>query len=387
MMSDQPGSEPDAAPGADDEGAGSESAAPQAAWPEPAWHEAPWPEAAWPEAPWPEPPRAEPPRPERKRLRNALGKAAERSPRVGMMAQRAQQTAREGLATARDAARPRLAQVRDGLQQRIADNPEVADKVARSLAIALAQAVAHSAHAGPMTQKAAPAIGDHLSQQASRTVARLLAKGQLDGTPAGGADVPAVAEDVPAGGQDAPAAGGGALAVAKTAPAAGNGAAAVGEDAPAAGGGALAVGEDVPAVGEDVPAEGPEAGRPLVLAGAGEWPPPDPAALYRDGPGELELIFPLPEELASLPWASLSRRNRFHVLVAAWARREADGIALLRSGLADQASEAFQECLIGAQQLQAPELVARSYQDLAELATATGDEDAARRWHEAAAHA
>jgi hypothetical protein len=310
-----------------------------------------------------------------------------------MMAQRAQQTAREGLATARDAARPRLAHVRDGLQQRITDNPEVAAKVARSLAIALAQAVAHSAHAGPITQQAAPAIGDHLSQQASRTVARLLAKSQPDGVPAAGEDAPPAGPEASARDGALPvgleaSAGDGALAVGEDAPAAGDGAAAVGEGA-SAGDGALAVGGYGPA-GDGalaVGGDGPAAARPLALAGTGEWPPPDPATLYRDGPGELELIFPLPEELASLPWASLSRRNRFHVLVAAWARREADGIGLLRSGLADQASEAFQECLIGAQQLQAPELVARSYQDLAELATATGDEDAARRWREAAAQA
>jgi hypothetical protein len=352
MMSDQPGGEPDTAPGADDEGAGGDSAALEPAWPEHAWTEAAWPEPAW----------TEPPRPGRKRLRNALGKAAERSPRVGMMAQRAQQTAREGLATAREAARPRLTQVRDGVQQRITDNPEVAEKVVHSLAIAVAHAVAHSAHAGPMAKKVAPALGDQLGQQASRTMARLLAKGQPDGATAAGEDAPAVGEGTPAVVE-------GALALGEA----------------AVGAGALALGEA--AVGAGAPAAGAEAARPVALAAAGEWPAPDPAALYRDGPGELALMFPLPEELASLPWASLSRRNRFYVLVAAWARREADGIGLLRSSLADQASEAFQECLIRAQQLQSPELVARSYHDLAELATAVGDEDAARRWREAAAHA
>lgn len=119
----------------------------------------------------------------------------------------------------------------------------------------------------------------------------------------------------------------------------------------------------------------------------GVRPPPDPAALYRDGPGTFELLFPLPEELASLPWSSLSRRSRFYLLVAAWARREADGIQLLKIGQLDQASEAFQECLIRAEYVKTPELVVRSYRDLAELATASGDEDAARGWRAAAAHA
>ena len=112
--------------------------------------------------------------------------------------------------------------------------------------------------------------------------------------------------------------------------------------------------------------------------------PPDPEALYRPGTSSLEMLFPLPSDLASVPWSSLSHRNRFFVLVAAWALRETDGIQLLRVGDFEQAGEVFQECLIRAEHMQTPELIARSYEDLGELAVASGNEAAARKWRTAA---
>lgn len=108
--------------------------------------------------------------------------------------------------------------------------------------------------------------------------------------------------------------------------------------------------------------------------------PPDPEALYRDGSNILEPLYPLPEGLASLPWGSLSRRNRFFVLVAAWALREADGIQLLKAGQLRQAREVFQECLVRARNMKTPELAARSYENLGELAVISGDEASARKW-------
>lgn len=119
----------------------------------------------------------------------------------------------------------------------------------------------------------------------------------------------------------------------------------------------------------------------------GVRPPPDPEALYRPGAGSLELVFPLPGDLASLPWSSLTARNRFFVLVAAWALRETDGIAALRVSDFDQAGEVFQECLIRARHMQVPELIARSYEDLGELAAASGDEPQAQEWRIAAERA
>ncbi len=109
---------------------------------------------------------------------------------------------------------------------------------------------------------------------------------------------------------------------------------------------------------------------------------PRHAPLWRD-----PLLSPLPGDLASLPWSSLSARNRFFVLVAAWALRETDGIQALRTGEFAQAGEIFQECLIRAEHMQVPELITRSYEDLGELAVAAGDEAAAREWRVAAERA
>jgi hypothetical protein len=139
-------------------------------------------------------------------------------------------------------------------------------------------------------------------------------------------------------------------------------------------------GEPAEQAGE-VPAPGSQATTPGELAEIlGVRKPPDPEALYRDGSDVPDPLFPLPEGLNSLPWSSLSDRNRFFVLVAAWALREADGIAVLKAGQPDRAREAFEECLIRAQHMHTPELIARSYEDLIELAAATGDEAAAQDW-------
>jgi hypothetical protein len=118
----------------------------------------------------------------------------------------------------------------------------------------------------------------------------------------------------------------------------------------------------------------------------GVRPPPDPEALYRSGYGPVEPLFPMPGGLASLPWNSLSHRDRFFVLVAAWALREADGIQLLRAGDFGPANQVFQECVARAKQMQSAELIARSYEDLAEHAAASGNGGAARVWRAAAAH-
>lgn len=112
----------------------------------------------------------------------------------------------------------------------------------------------------------------------------------------------------------------------------------------------------------------------------GVRPPPDPAALYREGRGRLDLVFPLPEELTSIPWDTLNERNRYYVLVAAWALREVEGIQHLDAGQLDEASKVFQECLVRAEYLETPELIARSYENLADMVEASGHQSAALHW-------
>jgi hypothetical protein len=106
-------------------------------------------------------------------------------------------------------------------------------------------------------------------------------------------------------------------------------------------------------------------------------PRPNPAELYRDGTDTLEPRHPLPPELATIPWEPLGRKDRFCLLVAAWAYREADGVESIRDGQFGQATTIFQECLVRAEYLRTPELVVRSYENLAQVATAKGDEKAA----------
>jgi hypothetical protein len=358
--------------------------------------------------------------PPRKRLGRALGRAAERaversserSPRMGALAQRAQQAqqkAREGLATAREAptverafeagraakeaARPRLLRVREGMQHRIVDNPEAAAKVARALTIAVLHAASatHPENAG--LKKAAPAMGDHVGKAVGKLIARTQrhateGTAAIDaGTTAGAGTIgAALGADVAGGTQGSEGVfGAGITGEAQGSKMAADAVVTTGE----VGGGSAAMDAAGSAGGDEAGSvSGLEGLGPAELAQSlGVRPPPDPGALYREGPGTFELVLPLPSELASLPWGSLSRRNRFGALVAAWALREADGITLLKGGQLDQASEVFQECLIRAQYVNTPELVARSYEDLAELATMSGDENAARAWRASAAQA
>src|SRR5579875_1178760 len=133
--------------------------------------------------------------PGRKRLGRAFGRAAERSaersPRMGALAQRAQraqQNAREGLATARkapaverafeagraarEAAKPRLSKAREGMHQRVVDNPDATAKVARALTIAVIHAAAATRPENASLKKSAPAMGDQVGKAVSKLIAR-----------------------------------------------------------------------------------------------------------------------------------------------------------------------------------------------------------------------
>ncbi|MGO9161466.1 MAG: hypothetical protein ACLP7J_12255, partial [Streptosporangiaceae bacterium] len=168
----------------------------------------------------------------RGRLGKALGKAAERSPRTSGIAQRAQQTAREKLATARqvpavdraleagraarDATAPRLSHARENLQQRVADDPEVLQKVMKVLAAAVVHAAAAKADDPGAVRKAAPLV----SEQAARSVTWLLSKGRpaAAGTAGPGGQAPA-AGAAPAPGASMAAEPAAAAAVSAAAPA------------------------------------------------------------------------------------------------------------------------------------------------------------------------
>jgi hypothetical protein len=242
---------------------------------------------------------------------------------------------------AKEAALPRWDQLRHGARQWVAVDPEVAEKVTQALVIAVVGVAAkHSDKIHPAAKLVSPAIvaaGPVMANRTAGKVRKGFEKISLRADSAEGADA--------------------------------------GESTPAkADTGGASSASSAATVGE-------------LADHLGVRQPPDPEALYRPGSGSLELMFPLPGELASLPWGSLSARNRFFVLVAAWALREADGIQALRNGEFAQADEIFQECLIRAEHMQVPELITRSYEDLGELAMASGDEKAGREWRAAAERA
>jgi len=298
------------------------------------------------------------------------GKAAGKPSRVGAAGRRTQRVARDGVTAARkearetaeraadaarrakEAAMPRLSHATDGVRRRAAANSETVEQVtlallkAVSIAAGTAGAVAgKNAHKAPHPAlKAAgwgigvvgPVVATHAAKQVRKRIEK--------GFPEGPENAPDLTESVKPARPAEQAA--------------------------------------------DVPSPRSGATEPSELADIlGVRKPPDPEALYQDGSVVLELLFPLPEGLDSLPWNSLSHRNRFFVLVAAWALREADGIAMLKAGQPGQAREAFEECLIRARHMRTPELIARSYEDLGEVAAATGDEAAAQAWRAEAGRA
>lgn len=248
-------------------------------------------------------------------------------------AERAADAARK----AKEAALPRWAQLRHDARQWVAVNPEVAEKVTQALVIAVVGAAAkHSDKIHPAAKMVSPAIVAVGPMVATRTAGKVRK----------GFEKISVQADSAKG------------------------------EAPAA---------EAYTAGESSASSATTVGELADYLGVRQ--PPDPESLYRPGSGSLELMFPLPGDLASLPWSSLSARNRFFVLVAAWALRETDGIQALRTGEFVQADEIFQECLIRAEHMQVPELITRSYEDLSELAVASGDETAALQWRTAAERA
>lgn len=304
-------------------------------------------------------------KPARRGLKRA-GQAIAKPSRVGAAGRRAQRTVSDGVVAvrkeaaeravdvarkAKEAALPRLSQARDGVRQRVvAVNPEVAEQVTFSLIAAVT--LAAGKHSGKVPHPAVKvvgaaigAVGPVMATHAAKQVRKGFEKSPLKARSAETADGPSQAGLVDWAEQAGEA-------------------------------------NTDSAQSTNAPSPVPEAMTPSEFADVlGVRQPPDPEALYRDGSSILEPVFPLPENLASIPWSSLSRRNRFFVLVAAWALREADGIQLLKAGQLEQAGEVFQECLIRAEHMQTPELIVRSYENLGELAVTSGDEAAARKWH------
>jgi hypothetical protein len=88
---------------------------------------------------------------------------------------------------------------------------------------------------------------------------------------------------------------------------------------------------------------------------------------YRPGVTLYQLRWPLTIKLP-IPFDELDRPTQFSVLWGEWSAREVAGGAALLRGDKDAAQAAFGECLARAEQLEVPELIARSHEGLARLA-------------------
>lgn len=99
---------------------------------------------------------------------------------------------------------------------------------------------------------------------------------------------------------------------------------------------------------------------------------------YRPGEGLYQLRWPLGLALP-LPFDQLDRPTQFSVLFGEWTRREMEAQYAMSQGDNTGAQAIFEECLARAQQIQVPELVARSHEGLAGVASKTNQRAVERR--------
>ena len=118
----------------------------------------------------------------------------------------------------------------------------------------------------------------------------------------------------------------------------------------------------------------------------GSGPPLNIADYYREGSKPYVLRWPMGVNLP-MPFAQLDRKTQFFVLFQEWTRREMEGMMALNGGQIEQAKKTFDECLQRAREIEVPELVARSYEDLAKVADRQGDRTAGRDYSQKAAQA
>src|SRR5262249_46207987 len=100
---------------------------------------------------------------------------------------------------------------------------------------------------------------------------------------------------------------------------------------------------------------------------------------YVEKPGLFDLRWRLPDYLPlPVPFSSLDRKTQFFVLFGEWSRREMEGMEHLNRGDLVGATAIFDECLARSDQLEVPELRARSYEGLMRVAQRAGESASAR---------
>jgi hypothetical protein len=99
---------------------------------------------------------------------------------------------------------------------------------------------------------------------------------------------------------------------------------------------------------------------------------------YRPGEGKYELRWPVGFPLP-LPFEQLDRPTQFSVLFGEWTRREMEASYALGQGETAKARDGFEESLARAEQIEVPELVARSHEGLARVASKTNQRSLERQ--------
>lgn len=99
---------------------------------------------------------------------------------------------------------------------------------------------------------------------------------------------------------------------------------------------------------------------------------------YRPGEGIYELRWPVAFPLP-MPFEQLDRPTQFSVLFGEWTRREMEASYSLGQGETAKAQNGYEECLARAEQIEVPELLARSHEGLARVASKTNQRSLERK--------
>ena len=122
----------------------------------------------------------------------------------------------------------------------------------------------------------------------------------------------------------------------------------------------------------------------LKAAGADEMGSGEPLKIedfYKEGSEKFDLNLPLNPYLdLPTPFPELDRKTQFYVLFNEWQTRETEGMMALNNGELDKAENIFQECITRSEQIDVPELKARSYEGLMRLAQKQGDRTSEKKW-------
>jgi hypothetical protein len=99
---------------------------------------------------------------------------------------------------------------------------------------------------------------------------------------------------------------------------------------------------------------------------------------YKPGEGMYELRWPVAFPLP-IPFDQLDRPTQFSVLFGEWSRREMESSYQLLNGDTVAAMSGFEECLERATQIDVPELIARSHEGIARVASKTNQRSLERK--------